>query len=62
VVGLRLGVAKRRIRARIRARKCALGRVRRDHSRRVGRVIGQSPRPGAIRRLGFPVQVTLGRR
>jgi beta-lactam-binding protein with PASTA domain len=27
-----------------------------------GRVISQSPRPGATRRRGFPVQLVVGRR
>ena len=42
VIGLRLRAAK----ARIRARRCSVGRIRRARSRRVGRVIAQSPRPG----------------
>jgi beta-lactam-binding protein with PASTA domain len=38
--------------------------VRRVRSRRSlrGRVVGQSPRPGAIRRRGFPVNLLVGRR
>jgi beta-lactam-binding protein with PASTA domain len=58
VLGLRLGAAKRKIRQR----HCAVGRVRRARSRRVGRVIGQRPRPGAIKRRGYPVALTVGRR
>jgi hypothetical protein len=58
VLGLRLGAAKRKIRQR----HCSVGRVRRAHSRRVGRVIGQRPRPGAIKRRGYPVALTVGRR
>jgi Divergent InlB B-repeat domain len=58
--GLRLGPAK----ARIRSRHCAVGRVRHRHSRPSlrGRVIGQRPRAGAVRRRGFPVKVVVGRR
>ena len=40
-------------RDRIRRANCSVGRVRRARSRRVGRVISQSPRPGAVRRRGF---------
>ena len=45
VIGLRLATA----RARILARRCRVGTVRRVRSRRVGRVLGQSPRGGAVR-------------
>ena len=41
------------------ARSARISRVR---SRRVGRVIRQSPRPGAVRRRGFPVRLVVGRR
>jgi beta-lactam-binding protein with PASTA domain len=58
VIGLTLG----RARVRIRRAHCSVGRVRRVHSRRVARVISQSPRPGAIRRRGFPVRLVVGRR
>jgi beta-lactam-binding protein with PASTA domain len=60
VIGLRLGVA----RTRIRRANCSVGRIRRVRVRRSlrGRVIGQSPRPGAIRRRGFPVKLVVGRR
>ena len=60
VLGLRLGNARQRIR---RAR-CSVGRVRRVRTRRSlrGRVVGQSPRPGAVRRRGFPVNLLVGRR
>jgi hypothetical protein len=53
-----------RARARIRARKCTVGRVRRARSRRSlrGRVIGQNPRRGAVRRPGFRVNLVVGRR
>jgi hypothetical protein len=58
VIGFRLGQARQRIRRA----NCSVGRVRRAHSRRVGRVIGQSPRPGAVRRGGFPLRLVVGRR
>jgi beta-lactam-binding protein with PASTA domain len=58
VVGLRLA----RARARIRAAHCSTGRVRRVRSRRVGRVVRQSPRPGVVRRRGFKVNLVIGRR
>jgi beta-lactam-binding protein with PASTA domain len=58
VIGLRLGQAKRRIRAK----HCSVGRIRRAHSSRPGRVIGQRPRAGAVRRRGFPVNLVVGRR
>ena len=48
VIGFRL----RNARQRIRRANCSVGRVRRVRTRRSlrGRVIGQSPRPGAVRR------------
>ena len=58
VIGLRLGQAK----SRIRRARCSVGRIRRARSRRVGRVIGQSPRPGVFKRRGFPVKLVVGRR
>jgi beta-lactam-binding protein with PASTA domain len=58
VVGLRLAAAKRKLRQR----SCGVGRIRRVHSRRVGRVIRQNPRAGAIRRVHFPVAIAVGRR
>jgi hypothetical protein len=56
---MRLGAAKQRIR---RAR-CSVGRVRhvRTRPRLRGRVVGQSPGPGAVRRVGFPVNLRVGR-
>jgi Carbohydrate binding domain len=59
VLGLRLGAAKRRIRVR----HCSVGRVRHVHSRRSlrGRVVAQSPRPGTVKRQGFPVKLAVGR-
>jgi Divergent InlB B-repeat domain len=58
--GLRLGPAK----ARIRTRHCSVGRVRLRPSKRSlrGRVIGQRPRAGAVRRRGFLVKLVVGRR
>jgi len=58
VLGLTLGRAKQRIRTR----HCSVGRIRRAHSRRVGRVIAQSPRSGAVKSPGFPVKLVVGRR
>ncbi len=60
VIGLRLGQARQRIRRG----NCSVGRVRRVRSRRAlrGRVVSQSPRPGAARRQGFPVKLVAGRR
>jgi beta-lactam-binding protein with PASTA domain len=58
VIGLTLGSAK----TRIRRANCSVGRIRRASSRRVGRVISQSPRAGAIKRRGFKVNLVVGRR
>jgi hypothetical protein len=58
VIGLRLARAKRTIRAR----HCSVGRIRRARSRRLGRVIAQNPRAGAVRRRGYPVRLVVGRR
>jgi beta-lactam-binding protein with PASTA domain len=59
VIGLSLGTAKQRIRAR----NCSVGTVRRVRSKRSlrGKVVGQSPRAGADRRRGFPVNLLVGR-
>jgi Tol biopolymer transport system component len=57
-----LGMMTRRARSRIRARHCSVGRIRRTHSRRVGRVVRQTPRPGALKRRGYPVKLVIGRR
>jgi len=57
-IGLKLAKAK----TKIRRAHCSVGTVRRAHSRRIGRVIGQSPRPGAVKRRGFPVKLVVGRR
>jgi beta-lactam-binding protein with PASTA domain len=58
VIGLALGRAKQRIRAK----HCSVGRIRRARSRRPGRVIAQRPRPGTVKRRGFPVNLVVGRR
>jgi beta-lactam-binding protein with PASTA domain len=58
VIGLKLKKAK----TRIRSRHCSVGRVRRARSRRIGKVIGQSPRAGAVRRRGTKVNLVIGRR
>jgi hypothetical protein len=58
VIGQRLPAA----RTRIRARNCRVGRVTRKRSRRVGRVIKQNPRGGAVRTRNFRVNLTLGKR
>jgi Tol biopolymer transport system component len=58
VVGKRLGTA----RTRIRRAHCSVGRVRRTRSRRVGRVIAQSPRAGVRRPRGARVNLVVGRR
>ena len=58
VIGMRLAKAARTIRAR----DCSIGRIRRLRSKRVGRVVGQSPRAGTVRRRGFRVNLTIGRR
>jgi len=58
VIGLRLLPA----RARIRRANCRVGRIRRARSRRVGRVIAQSPRAGAMRPRSARVNLVVGRR
>jgi beta-lactam-binding protein with PASTA domain len=58
VVGLTLSRAK----SKIRAKQCSVGRIRKTHSRRVGRVISQSPRPGTVKPKGFKVSLVVGRR
>jgi len=59
VIGKRIGAA----RTRIRSRNCSVGRVRGVRSKRAlrGRVVAQTPRPGAVRRQGFPVKLLVGR-
>jgi len=60
VLGLKLRVAKQKIRRA----HCSVGTVRLARSRRGGRgrVLKQTPRPGAVRRRGFPVNLVVGRR
>jgi tol-pal system beta propeller repeat protein TolB len=58
VVGLRLTPAKQRIgRA-----GCTVGRIRKRHSKRVGRVLAQSPRAGTKLAQGGRVNLVVGRR
>lgn len=58
VVGLRLNLAQRHIRRR----HCSIGSVRRKASSAPGKVLGQRPRAGAIRPVGSPVSLLVGRR
>jgi hypothetical protein len=58
VIGMRLARAKRAIRAL----DCSVGRIRRVRSKRVGRVVGQSPRPGTVHRRGYRIRLVVGRR
>ena len=58
VVGLRLATA----RTRIGHAHCRVGRIHRVHSKRVGRVLHQSPRAGAVKARGTKVSLTVGRR
>jgi hypothetical protein len=58
VIGMRLLRAK----ARIRRAGCSVGRVRGARSRRVGRVIRQSPRAGMRLARGARVNLVVGRR
>ena len=56
---MRLSAAKNKIRRA----HCGVGRVkRRVNARRVGRVIGQTPRPGAVRARGTKINLVVGRR
>jgi hypothetical protein len=57
VIGLRLSSA----RSRIGRAHCAVGRIRRAQSRRVGRVIGQRPRPGRTLARGSRINLVIGR-
>ena len=58
VIGLTLAKA----RSRIRASHCSIGRVRKTHSRRPGRVLSQRPRAGTIGARGLRVKLVVGRR
>jgi beta-lactam-binding protein with PASTA domain len=62
VVPRLIGMTLLRAKRRIRARHCSVGRIRRQRSRRVGRVIAQFPQAGAIRARGYRVQLVIGRR
>jgi beta-lactam-binding protein with PASTA domain len=57
-----IGQTLPRARTRIRRAHCSVGRVRRVHSRRVGRVLRQSPRPGRRLPHGARVNLVVGRR
>jgi Tol biopolymer transport system component len=58
VVGLRLAPAKQRIRRA----NCAVGRIRKKHSKRVGRVLAQRPRAGTTLAQGGRVNLVVGGR
>jgi Tol biopolymer transport system component len=58
VVGLRLPSAK----SRISRAHCRVGKIHRVRSKRVGRVLGQSPHAGAVKPRGARVDLTVGRR
>jgi hypothetical protein len=58
VVGLRLPLAQ----MKLHRAGCSVGRVRTIRSRRVGRVLRQSPGPGWVRQLGARVNLVAGRR
>jgi Beta-propeller repeat/PASTA domain len=57
VIGMPLAKAKRTIHAMV----CSVGRIRRVHSQRDGRVLAQNPRAGAVRSRGFKVNLVVGR-
>jgi beta-lactam-binding protein with PASTA domain len=57
-----IGMTLNRARNRIRNARCRVGRIRRARSRRVGRVLRQSPRPGVVRPVGTRVNLVVGRR
>ncbi|HMI99542.1 MAG TPA: PASTA domain-containing protein, partial [Gaiellaceae bacterium] len=59
-----IGMTLETARTRIEGARCSVGRVRRGRSikRRIGKVIGQAPRAGALRRIGAPVSIAVGRR
>jgi len=59
-VGLKLGLAERKIRRA----HCRVGAVRRRHAARarIGVVLAQSPHARAIRKRGFPVTLLVGTR
>jgi beta-lactam-binding protein with PASTA domain len=49
-------------RGAIRRSRCSVGKVRRARSRRVDRVISQTPRAGARRTRGTRVHLVVGKR
>ena len=57
-----VGLTLKRAKARIRARRCKLGGVRRVRASRAGRVLRQTPRAGAVRPRGTKVSLVVGRR
>jgi hypothetical protein len=57
-----VGLTLKRAKARIRARRCKVGRVRHIRARRTGRVLRQTPRPGTVRPRGTKVSLVVGRR
>ena len=57
-----VGLTLRRAKSWLRAKHCGVGRVRYARSRRVGKVIGQTPRPGTRKPRGFKVKLVVGRR
>jgi Tol biopolymer transport system component len=58
VVGLRLAIARQRIRRA----NCSVGRIRKKRSKRIGRVLAQSPRAGTKLANGGRVNLVVGRR
>ena len=47
---------------KLRKAHCRIGPIRRARSPKVGRVIRQSPAPGAVRAKGFKIRLVVGRR
>jgi hypothetical protein len=57
-----VGLSMKQARARLHAARCSVGGVRRTGSKRGGRVLRQSQRPGVVRWNGYPVWLVVGRR
>jgi hypothetical protein len=57
-----IGMTRATARTAITRAQCRVGRIRTLRSRRVGRVIRQSPKPGAVRPRGARVTLVVGRR
>jgi len=57
-----IGLTVARANAKLKRAHCNVGTIRRAHSRKVGRVISQSPRPGVTKPNGFKVKLLVGRR